>query len=100
MRRPYRCGLKSASGEMRTVAVGRCKNAGNAHRRRWEFASVPFDEVPTGRYFGVSGGCSWWCGWSADLLCSGEGLDDEHRGTAVPAHEGGPNGAVPGLGCG
>jgi hypothetical protein len=30
--------------------------------------------------------------WPADLLSSGEGLDDEHRCAAVSAHEGGPHG--------
>jgi hypothetical protein len=31
------------------------------------------------------------------MLGAGEGLDDGHRGAAVPAHEGGPDAAVIGA---
>src|ERR1039457_1748614 len=77
---------------MRTVAVGRCKNGGYAHRRQREFASVRFDEVPTGRFYGASGGWSW-CRRPTNVLRAGYDLDNDHGRAAVPANEGGSNGA-------
>ncbi len=37
-----------------------------------------------------------WARWSSNVLRACEGLDDEHRGTAVPADERGPEGGVAG----
>jgi hypothetical protein len=36
---------------------------------------------------------------TADVMPTGEGLEEDHRRAAVPAHEGGSNGACPGVSC-
>jgi hypothetical protein len=94
MRWVRRHGLQCPGGRIRILAVVACKNAGYPRQRPWAFVSSWFDEAPTDKFFAVTGGCSWW--WCPDLLRAGEGLDDEHRRAAVPAHEGGPDGTGPG----
>src|SRR5271165_1911225 len=80
---------------MRRVADRGCQNAGYAHWRQWQFASVPLEEAPMGKCFVIVGG-SWWARRSADLLRTGEGVDDEHGRATVPAHEGRSDGTGPG----
>ena len=69
--------------------------------RQRPFASALIDAVLAEEWSVVSGVHSRWntrTGRRADVLCAGEGRDDEHRRPAVPAHEGGSEGSACGVG--
>jgi len=58
------------------------------------------DDAPTTKTAEMNMVCSWQpqSDWrSADVLSAGEGLDDDHRGTAMPAYKGGAVATVTGA---